>query len=451
MIEDLRALLGERLSTAADVRERHGRDVSHHPPAPPDAVAFPETTEEVQAILRICARHATPVVPYGAGTSLEGQVTAPHGGLCIDLGRMRRILALHEQDMDAVVQPGTTRAQLDARARESGLFFAVDPGADATLGGMASTRASGTNAVRYGTMRDNVLALEVVLADGSAIRTGGRARKSSAGYDLTRLFVGAEGTLGVITELTLRLHPLPEAVSAAVCPFDDLAGAVGTAAAVLRAGIDVARIELLDETMVEAVRRYSGIDHPVAPTLFLEFHGSASVVAACARATEAIALAHGGRSFRWADDPGERETLWRARHDAYWAALALRPGAHGHTTDVCVPISALVPCILETRRDLESLPLIAPLVGHVGDGNFHLILLFDPASATERDLVRSIVERLVARALRHGGTCSGEHGIGVGKREFLLAEHGTAVESMRAIKRALDPTNRMNPGKVFLA
>ncbi len=451
MIEDLRALLGDRLSTDPDIRERHGKDVAHSTSAPPDAVAFPETTDEVRAIVATCARHGTPIIPYGAGTSLEGHVTAPRGGLTLSLARMRRILALHEQDMDAIVQPGVTREQLDARAHEARLFFAVDPGAEATLGGMASTRASGTNAVRYGTMRDNVLGLEVVLADGGVIRTGGRARKSSAGYDLTRLFVGAEGTLGVITELTLRLHPLPEAVSAAVCPFDDLAGAVGTAVAVLRAGIDVARIELLDETMIDAVRRYSGLEHPVAPTLFLEFHGSAQGVAERARATELLARARGGRSFRWADDPAERAALWQARHDAYWAALALRPGAEGLTTDVCVPISALVPCILETRRDLEGLSLPVPLVGHVGDGNFHLILLVDPANASERAAAQALVCRLVERALRHGGTCSGEHGIGLGKREFLLAEHGAAVETMRAIKRALDPQGLMNPGKVFLA
>jgi len=449
MIDDLRALLGDRVSTDPETRASHGTDVSYHTPAPPAAVAFPESTDEVCKIVRICARHGTPIVPYGAGTSVEGQVTAPKGGLSVDLRRMHRILALHAEDMDVVVQPGATRAELNERAREAGLFFAVDPGADATFGGMASTRASGTNAVRYGTMRDNVLALEVVLADGAVIRTGGRARKSAAGYDLTRLFVGAEGTLGVITELTLRLHALPQAVSAAVCPFSDVAGAVETVVATLRAGIEVARIELLDETMLEAVRRYSGLDHEVAPTLFFEFHGSASAVAERARATEAIAMARGGLGFRWAAEPRERERLWRARHDAYWAALALRPGAQGLTTDVCVPISALAPCILATRRDLAGLSMPAPLVGHVGDGNFHLILLFDPANSAERHAVQDVVRRLVERALSYGGTCSGEHGIGVGKREFLVAEHGPAVETMRALKRALDPRNLMNPGKMF--
>jgi len=450
MIDDLRTLLGDRVSTDPETRARHGTDVSSLAPAPPDAVAFPESTDEVREIVRICARHGTPIVAYGAGTSVEGQVTAPQGGLSVDLRLMRGILALHAEDMDVVVQPGATRAELNERVREAGLFFAVDPGADATLGGMASTRASGTNAVRYGTMRDNVLALEVVLADGAVIRTGGRARKSAAGYDLTRLFVGAEGTLGLITELTLRLHALPQAVSAAVCPFVDLAGAVETVVATLRAGIEVARIELLDETMLEAVRRYSGLDHEVAPTLFFEFHGSPSAVAERARATETIAAAHGGRGCRWAIEPAERERLWRARHDAYWAALALRPAAQALTTDVCVPISALAACILATQRDLAGLPMPAPLVGHVGDGNFHLILLFDPASAVERQAARDVVRRLVERALSYGGTCSGEHGIGVGKREFLVAEHGAAVATMRTLKRALDPCNLMNPGKMFL-
>jgi D-lactate dehydrogenase (cytochrome) len=433
MIEELRALLGERLATDAETRASHGADVSYHEPAPPTAVAFPESTSDVQQIVRICARHGVPIIPYGAGTSVEGQVTAPRGGLSVDLRRMRRILAVHADDMDAVVEPGVTRSELDRETREAGLFFAVDPGADATLGGMASTRASGTNAVRYGTMRDNVMGLEVVLADGAVIRTGGRARKSSAGYDLTRLFVGAEGTLGVITELTVRLHPLPQAIAAAVCPFPSLAGAVEAAVATLRAGIEVARIELLDEVMLDAVRRHSGLDHPIAPTLFFEFHGTEASVAERARATEALAAAHGAQGFRWAAEPGARDRLWHARHDAYWAALALRPGARGMTTDVCVPLSSLAPCILETRRDLEALPFPAPLVGHVGDGNFHLV-----------------VRRLVERALAFGGTCTGEHGIGVGKREFLVAEHGPAVETMRAIKRALDPRGLMNPGKMFL-
>jgi D-lactate dehydrogenase (cytochrome) len=450
VIEELRALLGERLAVDAETRASHGADVSYHAPAPPAAVAFPESTAEVQAIVRVCARHRLPIVPYGAGTSVEGQVTAPQGGLSIDLRRMKKIVAIHDDDMDAVVEPGVTRTELNARVGETGLFFSVDPGADATLGGMASTRASGTNSVRYGTMRDNVLGLEVVLADGSAIRTGGRARKSSAGYDLTRLFVGAEGTLGVITELTLRLFPLPAAVSAAVCPFTDLSGAVETAVAVLRAGIAVARIELLDETMIDATRRYSGLDLPVAPTLFFEFHGSESAVAEYARVTEGIAGAHGALGFRWTADAAERERLWQARHDAYWASLALRPGAQGITTDVCVPISALVPCIVETKKDLAKLPLPAPLVGHVGDGNFHLVLLVDPKSATELDVARAFVRRLVERALSHGGTCTGEHGVGVGKREFLVAEHGPAVETMRALKRALDPHGLMNPGKIFL-
>jgi D-lactate dehydrogenase (cytochrome) len=449
MIDALRALLGDRLSTDGEVRRHHGRDAAHPDGAPPDAVAFPETTAEVQAILAASARHGVPIVPYGAGTSLEGHVAAPPGAVTVSLARMRRIVAVHEDDLDAVVEPGVTRQELDARVGGAGLFFSVDPGAEATLGGMASTRASGTNAVRYGTMRDNVLGLEVVLAGGRVLRTGGRARKSSAGYDLTRLFVGAEGTLGVITELTLRLHPLPEAVAVAVCPFADLAGAVAAAVAVLRAGVEVARIELLDDTMLDAVRRHSGLDQEVAPTLFLEFHGGPESVAERARAVERIASAHGGRAFRSTTDPVARAALWRARHDAYWAALALRPGAAAITTDVCVPISALARCILDTRRDLDALSHPAPLVGHVGDGNFHLILLVDPASAAEREAAAGVVRRLVERALGHGGTCSGEHGIGLGKREFLRLEHGPAVDTMRAIKAALDPQNLMNPGKVL--
>ena len=449
-VAELRSLLEERLSTEPAVLASHGEDVSYHPPAPPDAVAFPESTEEVREIVRICARHALPIVPYGAGTSVEGHVLATRGGLSLDMRRMRRVRAVHADDMDAVVEAGVTRNELNEAAREHGLFFAVDPGADATLGGMASTRASGTNAVRYGTMRDNVLALEVVLADGSVIRTGGRARKSSAGYDLTRLFVGAEGTLGVITELCVRLHAQPQAVTAAVCPFAGLAGAVDTAVAVLRAGIDVARMELLDEVMLDAVCRYSSLDHPIAPTLFLEFHGTAAGVEERARATEAIARAHRGLGFRWAADPAERERLWRARHDAYWAALALRPGAAGWTTDVCVPISSLADCILATRADLGALPAPSPLVGHVGDGNFHLLLLLDPASGAEREAAHGIVRRLVERALGCGGTCTGEHGIGLGKRDYLVAEHGPAVDVMRALKRALDPHDLMNPGKLFL-
>jgi len=450
MLAELRELLGHRLSIAADVREAHGRDVSYHPPAAPDAVAFPETTTEVQAIVRACARHGVPIIPYGAGTSVEGQVTAPRGGLCLDMRGMNRILAVHAADLDARVQAGVTREQLDASVRAAGSFFAVDPGADATLGGMASTRASGTNAVRYGTMREAVLGLEVVLADGEVIRTGGRARKSAAGYDLTRLFVGAEGTLGVITELTVRLHPLPAAVAVAVCSFDELGRAVATAVGALSGGLAPARIELLDGRMIDAVNRHSGLDQRVAPTLFFEFHGTAAAVAERSALVEVCATREGAREVRWETEPTARARLWRARKDAYWAALALRPEAQGITTDVCVPLSALAPCIRETERDLAALTVPAPLVGHVGDGNFHLVLLVDPASAAELRAARDFVRRLVERALRLGGTCTGEHGIGIGKREFLVAEHGAAVATMRAIKRALDPANLMNPGKLFL-
>ena len=448
MIEALRQLLGERLSTSEAVREQHGRDESYHAPALPDAVAFVRSSEEVADTVRICARYQCPVIPYGTGTSLEGHVQALHGGVCIDLGGMDTILEVNAEDLDCRVQAGVTRKQLNAHLRDTGLFFPIDPGADASLGGMASTRASGTNAVRYGTMRENVLGLTVVLADGRVLRTGGRARKSAAGYDLTRLFVGSEGTLGVITEVRLRLYGIPEAMSAAVCSFEHLAGAVDTTILTIQSGVPVARIELLDEVMMGAINRYSGLDYPVRPTLFFEFHGSEAGVEEQARTVGEIAADLDGGGFQWATRQEERSRLWQARHDAYYAALALRPGSKGWPTDVCVPISRLAECILETRRDIDQAGLLAPIVGHVGDGNFHLSFIVDPDDAEEMGRAEAVNERMVVRAIDMGGTCTGEHGIGFGKIDFLRREHGEAVSLMRAIKNTFDPRGIMNPGKV---
>jgi D-lactate dehydrogenase (cytochrome) len=450
VVERLKPLLGERLSTSLAVREHHGRDIAHPVAQPPDAVAFPRTTAEVAAIVKTCYETGTPVVAFGVGTSLEGHVLAPHGGICLDFSRMNEVVAVNERDLDVTVQAGVTREDLNRHLRDSGLFFPIDPGANATLGGMTATRASGTNAVRYGTMRENVLALEVVLADGSVIHTGTRARKSAAGYDLTRLFVGSEGTLGVITEVTLRVYGLPDAMSAAVCSFDELGGAVDTVIETIQLGIPVARIELLDELMIRAVNQYSKLTLRESPTLFLEFHGTEAAVQEQAATVAELAQGHGGHDFEWALKPEERTRLWKARHDAAWAALALRPGATSLATDVCVPISRLTECILETRRDLDQSPIPAPIVGHVGDGNFHLVLLVkrdDPAEVAEGDRLN---QRLVRRALSMGGTCTGEHGIGIGKREFLVEEAGEgAVALMRQIKRTLDPRGILNPGKIF--
>ncbi len=449
LIEELKALLGDRLSVSAAVREQHGHDESYHETAAPDAVAFAESTDEVAAIMKLAARHGAPVVPFGTGTSLEGHVAALQGGLCIDLTRMNRVLEVNESDLDVRVEAGVTRKQLNEEIRDKGLFFPVDPGANASLGGMTATRASGTNAVRYGTMRENVLGLTVVLADGSIIRTGGRARKSAAGYDLTRLFVGSEGTLGVITEIRLRLYGIPEAMSSAVCGFDTLAGAVDTVIQTIQSGIPVARIELLDEVQIDAINRYAKFDYAVKPTLFFEFHGSEQGVVEHAEAVQAIAAEHGAGAFRWTAKTEERNQLWQARHNAYYAGLALRPGAKGWPTDVCVPISRLADCILETKQDVVDAGLLAPIVGHVGDGNFHLCFIIDPENPEEMARANKVNERMVARALAMGGTCTGEHGIGTGKIAFLEEEHGSALPTMRAIKRALDPENRMNPGKML--
>lgn len=448
LIRELRQLLGERLSTNPGVRERHGKDESFHAPHAPDAVAFARSTEEVGDIVRLCARHRAPVIPYGTGTSLEGHVAALKGGVCIDLSGMDEILRVSPEDMDATVQAGVTRKRLNEYLRDTGLFFPIDPGADASLGGMAATRASGTNAVRYGTMRENVLGLTVVLADGRVVRTGGRARKSSAGYDLTRLFVGSEGTLGVITEVTLRLYGIPEAISSAVCAFPTLVDATSTVIAAIQAGVPVARIELLNATQIAASNRYSKLDYKEAPTLFFEFHGTARGVEEQAETVRALAAEHGGGDFRWSTSPEERNRLWQARHDAYYAALALRPGAQGWPTDVCVPISRLAECIAETEADIASAPFPVPIAGHAGDGNFHLVFVIDPNDPSEIEAATRINDRLVMRALAMGGTCTGEHGVGYGKMKFLQAEHGEGVAVMRAIKQALDPENLMNPGKI---
>ena len=446
---ELRAALGDRLSTAEAVRAQHGRDESHHEPHPPDAVAFPRTTDEVVAIVRACARHRVPMVPFGVGTSLEGGVGALQGGLCVDTSGLDRILRIGREDMDATVEAGVTRKRLNAELRDTGLFFPIDPGADATIGGMAATRASGTNAVRYGTMRENVLNLKVVLADGSVVTTARRARKSAAGYDLTRLFVGSEGTLGVITEVTLRLYGVPEATAAAVCAFPSVDDAVKTCIATIQAGVPVARVELLDEAQMSACVRYAKLDYAVAPTLFLEFHGSAAGVREQAQTVEAIAAEHGGAGFRWATRPEDRSRLWQARHDALYAALALRPGARAWSTEVCVPISRLADCIGETRADLAGASIPATIVGHVGDGNFHVIFLIDPDRPAEFAEAKRLNERLVRRALAMDGTSTGEHGIGAGKRAWLAEEHGLeGAALMRTLKHALDPLDLMNPGKV---
>lgn len=450
LVAELREILGERLSTVMAIREQHGRDESYHPCHAPDAVAFPRSTEEVAAIVRVCAARRVPVIPFGTGTALEGHVAALHGGISIDTSNMKEILAVNAEDMDVTVQAGVTRNQLNAHLRDTGLFFPVDPGADASLGGMTATRASGTNAVRYGTMADCVLGMTVVLADGRVIRTSRRARKSSAGYDLTHLFVGSEGTLGVITEVTLRLFGIPEAIAAAVVSFPDLESAVNAVILTIQSGIPVARIELLDEVQMDAVNRHSKLDYPIQPTLFLEFHGSEAGVAEQTVAVQQIAADFGGAGFQWSVLPEERSRLWRARHEAFYAALALRPGCRGVTTDVCVPISRLAECILETKKDIEASFLLAPIVGHVGDGNFHLIMLVDPDDPKDMAEAKRLSDRLVMRALAMDGTCTGEHGVGYGKMDFLVHEHGEAVSVMRMVKTALDPANIMNPGKIVL-
>jgi len=448
LVSELRGILGDRVSTSRGVREHHGRDESYFPYAPPDAVVFPESTQEVSEIVKLCARYGTPIIPFGVGTSLEGHVLAIHGGVCIDLSRMNRLLAVHEADLDAVVQAGATRKQLNEHIRHTGLFFPVDPGADATLGGMAATRASGTNAVRYGTMRENVLALTVVLADGRIITTSRRSRKSAAGYELTRLFIGSEGTLGVITELTVRLYAVPEAISAALCSFPETAGAVDTVIQTLQAGIPIARSEALCATTMKAINAHSGTTYREQPTLFLEFHGTPAGVEEQAALVQDIARENGGMDFEWTAKAEDRNRLWNARHQAYFACLQLRPGSRAVSTDVCVPISRLTECIVETSKDIARASMPIPLFGHVGDGNFHCEILIRPDSESDLEEAKGFNERLVNRALAMEGTCTGEHGIGFGKMRSLRKELGEAVDLMATLKQALDPQNLMNPGKV---
>ena len=448
LLEEMRALLGDRVTTSRGVREHHGKDESYFPYAPPDAVVFPESTEEVRDIVDLCRRHNTPMIPYGVGTSLEGHVLAIHGGVCIDLSRMNKVITVHEADMDAVVQAGVTRKQLNEHIRHTGLFFPIDPGADATLGGMTATRASGTNAVRYGTMRENVLALTVVLADGRVITTSRRSRKSAAGYDLTRLFVGSEGTLGIITEITVRLYAVPEAMSAATCSFPDIAGAVNTVIQTLQAGIPIARSEALCATTMKAINAYSKTAYREQPALFLEFHGTQAGVEEQAKLVQDIAHENGGMDFEWTTKAEDRSRLWTARHQAYFACLQLRPGSRAVSTDVCVPISRLTECIVETSKDIARASMPIPLFGHVGDGNFHCEILIRPDNEGELEEAKQFNERVVNRALAMEGTCTGEHGIGFGKMRSLRKELGEAVDLMLSLKRAIDPENLMNPGKV---
>src|ERR1700681_2900807 len=449
VIAALAAQFGNRLVTSQAVREQHGNTVTWIPNQPPDAVVFPQTTEDVQQVVRLCAAARVPVIPFGVGTSLEGQVNAPRGGISLDFRDMNRVLAVHAEDLDCVIEPGITRKALNEQLRDQGVFFPIDPGADASLGGMAATRASGTNAVRYGTMKDNVLALKVVLASGEVMSTSRRAKKSSAGYDLTRLIVGSEGTLGVITELTLRLSGIPEAISGGVCPFPSVEAACNAAIATIQSGIPVARIELLDELQVKATNLYSKLALPEVPVLFVEFHGSPAGVAEQSERFGEIAKDLGGAPFDWTTKPEDRTRLWQARHDAYWAGRGLRPGAQAVATDVCVPISRLAECVTGTQRDIAELGLVAPILGHVGDGTFHLSLLVDMADPAELDAAHTLCERVVERALAMDGTCTGEHGVGQGKMKYLLAEHGEpALAAMRAIKRTLDPLDIMNPGKI---
>jgi D-lactate dehydrogenase (cytochrome) len=450
VLAELKALLGaERVSTSPAVREHHGKDESYFPYAPPDVVVFVRTTEEVRDVVNICRRHRVPMIPYGVGTSLEGHILAIQGGVSIDLSQMNQVLAVHEEDLDAVVQAGVTRKQLNEHIKHTGLFFPIDPGADATIGGMSATRASGTNAVRYGTMRENVLSLKVVLPDGRIIQTSRRAKKSAAGYDLTRLFIGSEGTLGIITEVTVKLHPVQEAMSAAVCAFPDIEGAANTVIQTLQAGIPIARSELLCATTMGALNRHNKTAYRESPTLFLEFHGSAAGVVEQAKAVQEIAREHGGMDFQWATRQEERSKLWEARHNAYFACLQLKPGSRALSTDVCVPISRLAECVAQTTKDIERASLPVPLFGHVGDGNFHLVILIDPGNAAEVEEAKALNVRVVERALAMEGTCTGEHGVGIGKQPYLRKELGEDVISvMRDIKQLIDPDNLMNPGKV---
>ncbi|KVE39856.1 FAD-binding oxidoreductase [Burkholderia sp. TSV86] len=449
-IDALAARFGTRMSTGAAVRAHHGRDESPFDPQWPDAVVFAQTLDDVRDAVLLCARHDVPLIPYGAGSSLEGHLLAVRGGVSVDLSGMNRVLSIDAEDLTATVEPGVTRNALNAALRDTGLFFPIDPGADASLGGMTATRASGTNAVRYGTMRENVLGLSAVLADGRVVKTGTRARKSSAGYDLTRLFVGSEGTLGVIVDVTVRLHPYPEAISAAVCAFPSMSAAVRTVIETIQTGVPIARVEFVDALAIRAINRTAHLTLAEAPTLFFEFHGTDAGVREQAQQVEALAAQNAGSGFEWATRPEDRTRLWSARHHAYFSMLQLKPGCRAVTTDVCVPISQLAACVEQTEADLNASSLLCPIVGHVGDGNFHVLMLTDPNKPEEFAEAEALNDRIVARALRMGGTCTGEHGVGLHKMRFLAAEHGEcALDAMRAIKRALDPRNLMNPGKIF--
>jgi D-lactate dehydrogenase (cytochrome) len=449
-IAEIRGFLGDRLSTATSVREQHGKDQTWAAGAPPDAVAFVRDTVEVQKIVTICAKHQTPVIAFGTGTSLEGHITAPYGGITVDLSQMNNILSVNAEDLDARVEAGVTRKALNTHLRDQGLFFPIDPGADASLGGMAATRASGTNAVRYGTMRENVMGLTAVMANGEIIRTGTRAKKSSAGYDLTRLLVGSEGTLGIITEVGLKLYGIPEAMTAGVCAFPSVEAACNATIETIQLGIPVARIELVDEEHVRALNAYSKLDLKIAPTLFLEFHGTLAYAREQIEMFREIAASHGAGPLEWAEKEEDRQKLWQARHDAFWATRAIAPGKQDvFATDVCVPISRLAECVIATQEDLRANNLFGPIIGHVGDGNFHVVLYCDPLDDAEVKRVKGFYERLIHRAIAMEGTCTGEHGVGSGKIKFLEAEHGKGLDVMRQIKQALDPLNIMNPGKIL--
>ena len=445
----LQAAFGNRVVTSLAVREQHANTLTWVENQPPDVVVYPQTTEEVAAIVRLCAEHRVPVIPFGTGTSFEGHTNAPFGGVSVDTSMMKAVIAVHAEDLDCVVEPGVTRKQLNEHLRDMGLFFPIDPGADASLGGMVGTRASGTNAVRYGTMKDNVLSLTVVTPGGDVVRTSRRAKKSSAGYDLTRLFVGSEGTLGIVTEITLKLHGIPEAISAGVCPFPSVRAACDATIITIQSGLPVARIELLDEAQVRACNLYSKLDLPETPLLFVEFHGTEAGVKEQAERFGEIAAEYGGGPFDWATKAEDRSRLWQARHDAYWAAMSLKPGSKGVSTDVCVPISRLADAIGQVQAQVEEAGLIAPILGHVGDGNFHVLPLVDMDDPAAVEGAKAFVERLVERALAMEGTCTGEHGVGQKKMKYLEAEHGPeALDLMRVLKRAIDPDDIMNPGKI---
>jgi D-lactate dehydrogenase (cytochrome) len=448
-LERLRSRVGDLLQTGEPIRLEHGRSETHFAPMPPDAVVFAESTDDVVFTTKLCSEFGVPLVPFGAGTSVEGNALAARGGVSLDLSRMTRIVAVNQEDFDCTVEAGVRREQLNEYLRDQGLFFPIDPGANATIGGMASTRASGTNAVRYGTMREAVLGLTIVTADGRVMRTSRRARKSSAGYDLTRLLVGSEGTLGIITEITLRLHAIPEAITAATCSFETIGGAVDTVVQSIQLGIPLARVEILDDVQIRAVNQWSKMDLPELTTLFFEFHGSERYVAEQIETVRELAQTNGGGEFRWAEKTEDRNALWKARHEAYYAAVNLRHGAIGWATDVCVPMSRLAECIGQTKADLERSSVPATILGHVGDGNFHVVFSIDPDAPDELGEVKAINARLVRRALDMDGTCTGEHGIGLGKQEWLVEELGPAVDLMRSVKRALDPQGILNPGKIF--